>query len=400
MPITSVYVRIERWNAVDAPSPQPASTAGHTKDVVWRRRFWAAGTILFWIAIAAVALYVVGLFITPLSYLIIGMILAYIFYPVVDKLARYIPRGLAILLVFVAALAIAVFLSIAMLRTLTDELQGLLKRLQDFAASNGQAPAFTLPDLLERLGLSTSDLTGNAAWLASGLRGSVNVLASLTVGVFQVFIVALIIGSFTFYLLLDGNRFVSWIRSIIPDRWKPVVNLTLDTADQKFGAFLRGYVVLALVVTVIVGSGAYLLGVPFVLLIMVIVFVCEFIPVFGSYISGPIGILFALTQGWQTGLLYAIFVSIVQGGIDGQILQPRLLGKSVKIYPAIALFLLLMTISVFGLLAVVLIIPLSGVAQVVIASVWSSRHAALSEPETQAVGEQAVAPNNSLPSTP
>jgi predicted PurR-regulated permease PerM len=385
---------------VDAPSPQPAPSAIAPQDVVWRRRFWAAGTVLFWIAIAAVAIYVIGLFITPLSYLIIGMILAYIFYPVVDKLARYIPRGLAILLVFLAALAIAAFLSIAMLRTLTDELQGLLKRLQDFAGSNGQAPSLTLPDLLERLGLSASDLTGNAAWLASALRGSVNVLASLTVGIFQVFIVALIIGSFTFYLLLDGARFVAWIRAIIPDRWKPVVNLTLDTADQKFGSFLRGYVVLALVVSVIVGSGAYLLGVPFVLLIMVIVFVCEFIPVFGSYISGPIGILFALTQGWQTGLLYAIFVSIVQGGIDGQILQPRLLGKSVKIYPAIALFLLLMTISVFGLLAVVLIIPLSGVAQVVIASIWSSRHAASSSSEAQAMDGQEANQQNPLPSTP
>jgi predicted PurR-regulated permease PerM len=385
---------------VDAPSPQPAPSASAAQDVIWRRRFWAAGTILFWIVLAAIAIYVVGLFITPLSYLIIGIILAYIFYPVVDKLARYIPRGLAILLVFLAALAIAVFLSITMLRTLTDELQGLLKRLQDFAGSNGQAPSLTLPDLLERLGLPASDLTGSAAWLASVLRGSVNVLASLTVGIFQVFIVALIIGSFTFYLLLDGNRFVAWIRSIIPERWKPVVNLTLDTADQKFGAFLRGYVVLALVVTVIVGSGAYLLGVPFVLLIMVIVFVCEFIPVFGSYISGPIGILFAFTQGWQTGLLYAIFVSIVQGGIDGQILQPRLLGKSVKIYPAIALFLLLMTISVFGLLAVVLIIPLSGVAQVVIASIWSSRHAASSSSEAQVVHGQEANQHNPLPSTP
>jgi predicted PurR-regulated permease PerM len=385
---------------VDAPSPQPAPSASATQDVIWRRRFWAAGTVLFWIALAAIAIYLVGLFITPLSYVIIGMILAYIFYPVVDKLARYIPRGLAILLVFLAALAIAAFLSIAMLRTLTDELQGLLKRLQDFAGSNGQAPSLTLPDLLERLGLSTSDLTGSAAWLASVLRGSVNVLASLTVGVFQIFIVALIIGSFTFYLLLDGARFVAWIRAVIPDRWKPVVNLTLDTADQKFGSFLRGYVVLALVVSVIVGAGAYFLRVPFVLLIMVIVFVCEFIPVFGSYISGPIGILFALTQGWETGLFYAIFVSIVQGGIDGQILQPRLLGKSVKIYPAIALFLLLMTISVFGLLAVVLIIPLSGVAQVVIASVWSSRHGASPSSEAQVVDDQEANQPNPLPSTP
>lgn len=383
---------------MDAPSPQPTSSASATQDVIWRRRFWAAGTILFWIAIAAAAIYVVGLFVTPLTYLVIGMILAYIFYPIVDMLARYIPRGLAILLVILGLLAIAIFFSVTVLRTLTDQLQGLLRGLQDYAGSNGQTLP-TLPDLLERLGLTSADLKSSAGWLAAGLRGSVSALASLTAGVFQIFIVTLIIGSFMFYLLLDGARFVAWIRAITPDRWKPVVNLTLGSADQKFGSFLRGYVVLALVVSTIVGAGAYLLGVPFVVLLMVIVFVCEFIPVFGSYISGPIGILFALTQGWQTGLIYAIFVSIVQGGIDGQILQPRLLGKSVKIYPAVALFLLLMTISVFGLLAVVLIIPLSGVAQVLIASIWSSRHAAPSS-EAQGAEAQEAAAHNPLPSTP
>jgi predicted PurR-regulated permease PerM len=383
---------------VDAPSPQPTSTASASQDIAWRRRFWAAGTILFWIAIAAATIYVVGLFVTPLTYLIIGMILAYIFYPIVDLLARYIPRGLAILLVILGLLAIAIFFSVTVLRTLTDQLQGLLRGLGDYAGSNGQA-APALPDLLERLGLPSADLKSSAGWLATGLRGSVSALASLTAGVFQIFIVTLIIGSFMFYLLLDGARFVAWIRVITPDRWKPAVNLTLGSADQKFGSFLRGYVVLALVVSTIVGAGAYLLGVPFVVLLMVIVFVCEFIPVFGSYISGPIGILFALTQGWQTGLIYAIFVSIVQGGIDGQILQPRLLGKSVKIYPAVALFLLLMTISVFGLLAVVLIIPLSGVAQVLIASIWSSRHAAPTSGEQVAEAQEA-APHNPLPSTP
>jgi predicted PurR-regulated permease PerM len=383
---------------VDAPSPQPTSSSSSTHDVIWRRRFWAAGTVLFWIAIAAAAIYVVGLFVTPLTYLVIGMILAYIFYPIVDMLARYIPRGLAILLVILGLLAIAIFFSVTVLRTLTDQLQGLLKGLQDFADFNGQTRP-TLADLLERLGLTSADLKSSAGWLATGLRGSVSALVSLTAGVFQIFIVTLIIGSFMFYLLLDGARFVAWIRAITPDRWKPVVNLTLGSADQKFGSFLRGYVVLALVVSIIVGAGAYLLGVPFVALLMVIVFVCEFIPVFGSYISGPIGILFALTQGWQTGLIYAIFVSIVQGGIDGQILQPRLLGKSVKIYPAVALFLLLMTISVFGLLAVVLIIPLSGVAQVLIASIWSSRHAAPST-VAQVADEQEAASHNPLPSTP
>jgi predicted PurR-regulated permease PerM len=365
----------------------------------WRRRFWTAGTIVFWIAIAAVALYVLGLFIIPLTYLVIGMILAYVFYPVVDRLERRLPRALAILLLFLLVLAVAVALVVGLLRTLVDQLQQLLERLQTYAGASGQASPTTLTELLERLGISSSDLTASAGWLVSALRGGLSALASLTVGVFQVFIVALIIASFTFYLLLDGARLVTWIRGSTPQRWRPAVNLALDTMDNKFGAFLRGYVVLALVVSIIVGAGAYLMHVPFVLVIMVVVFVCEFIPVFGSYISGPIGILFALTQGWQIGLLYAIFVSIVQGGIDGQILQPRLLGKSVKIHPAVALLLLLMALQVFGLLGAVLVIPLASVAQVVASSVWSSRRAAPPAPETQAADRNDAVPHDPLPST-
>jgi len=384
---------------MDAPAPQPDTSASALQQSAWRRRFWAAGTIVFWIAIAAVTLYVLGLFIAPLTYLILGMILAYVFYPLVDALERRMPRALAILLVFLIVLAVVVVLFVGLLRTLVDQLQGLLQRLQIYAGSNGQAPPATLPDLLEHLGISSSDLTASAGWLATALRGGVSALASLTVGVFQVFIVALIIASFTFYLLLDGARLITWIRGSAPQRWQPAVNLALDTMDNKFGSFLRGYVVLAIVVSIIVGAGAYLLGVPFVLVIMLVVFVCEFIPVFGSYISGPIGILFALTQGWQTGLIYAIFVSVVQGGIDGQILQPRLLGKSVKIHPAVALLLLLMALQVFGLLGAVLIIPLASVAQVVASSVWSSRHAAPPAPEAQVADRNDAIPHDPLPST-
>jgi predicted PurR-regulated permease PerM len=385
--------------SMDAPAPQPDTSASALQQSAWRHRFWAAGTIVFWIAIAAVTLYVLGLFIAPLTYLILGMILAYVFYPLVDALERRMPRALAILLVFLAILAVVIFFAVTLLRTLVDQLQNLLHRLQTYAGSNGQAPPATLPDLLEHLGISSSDLTASAGWLATALRGGVSALASLTAGVFQVFIVALIIASFTFYLLLDGARLITWIRGSAPQRWQPAVNLALDTMDNKFGSFLRGYLVLSLVVSIIVGAGAYLLGVPFVLVIMLVVFVCEFIPVFGSYISGPIGILFALTQGWQTGLAYAIFVTIVQGGIDGQILQPRLLGKSVKIHPAVALLLLLMAIQVFGLLGAVLVIPLSSVAQVVVASIWSSRHATSAPPEAQAAHENETIPHDTLPST-
>ena len=98
------------------------------------------------------------------------------------------------------------------------------------------------------------------------------------------------------------------------------------------------------------------------MLIAVIVFILEFVPVVGAYISGAIGILFALTQGWQVALIYAIFVTIMQGVLDGQILAPRILGRSVGIHPIISIFALIAMAQLFGLFGALLAVPLAACA--------------------------------------
>jgi len=119
-------------------------------------------------------------------------------------------------------------------------------------------------------------------------------------------------------------------------------------------------------------SGAYIIGVPFLVLLLVIVFICEFIPLVGSWISGFIGILFALTQGWQTALIYAIFVSLVQGGLDGQILAPRVFGRAVGLHPMVSLLALLADVQLFGMIGALLACPVAGITQTFITSLWKT----------------------------
>ena len=120
----------------------------------------------------------------------------------------------------------------------------------------------------------------------------------------------------------------------------------------------------------LIGVGAYFIGIPFAVLIAVIVFILEFVPVVGAYISGAIGILFALTQGWQVALIYAIFVTIMQGVLDGQILAPRILGRSVGIHPIISIFALIALAQLFGLFGALLAVPLAACVQIYIVAFW------------------------------
>jgi predicted PurR-regulated permease PerM len=110
--------------------------------------------------------------------------------------------------------------------------------------------------------------------------------------------------------------------------------------------------------------------VPFAILIGVIVFICEFVPQIGAYISGFIGVLFAATQGWEVALIYAIFVSLVQGVLDAQVLQPRIFGHAVGLHPVVTLFAMLIFGSLFGLLGAILAIPIAGVASVFVYASW------------------------------
>jgi predicted PurR-regulated permease PerM len=149
---------------------------------------------------------------------------------------------------------------------------------------------------------------------------------------------------------------------------------------------------MATLMSILVTGGAYVIGVPYAALIGVIVFFFEFIPQIGAYISGAIGVLFALTAGWQTGLIYAIYVSILQGIVDGQILAPRILGHSVGIHPVISVFFMFVFGTLFGLWGAFLAAPIVGVIQVFVVSSWSAWQQREPEqfPEVQEQKEQKV----------
>ena len=148
------------------------------------------------------------------------------------------------------------------------------------------------------------------------------------------------------------------------------INYFLALVDQKAGGYLRGQIVKATITTALVTPVAYLLGVPFAFLIGVIVFVTDFIPQVGAYISGAIGILFAATQGWETALIYGIYATLIQGVLDGQILAPRILGKSVGVHPVISIFFMFVFGTIWGLWGAFLSAPIVGIVQVFVIASW------------------------------
>ena len=336
---------------------------------LWLRRFLFALTILAWIAIGGVILYVLGRIVDSIFLLIISLLIAYILYPLVKIFQRFMPRPLAILVVFLLLLVSLGFIIFYVMFTAITQLAQLIVVIEKFI---GDVQAGRYPDLINLM-----NNIGIARFLQSSAQQMLsqvgNVLARVipfVSSIFAVFINIIIVASFSIYLLADGPRVIYWLKHKTPLKQHERIDFVLSTLEQTVGGFVRGQLLLSALMSFLIGVGAYFIGIPFAVLIAVIVFILEFVPVVGAYISGAIGILFALTQGWQVALIYAIFVTFMQGILDGQILAPRILGRSVGIHPIISIFALIAMAQLFGLFGALLAVPLAACAQIYIVAFW------------------------------
>jgi predicted PurR-regulated permease PerM len=354
------------------PEQSTASPGDSPSTSVWLKRSLIARTVLFWMIIGAIILFGLGAIIVPVILLLIATAIAYVLYPLVKIFRRFMPHFLAILATYVLVLIGVILLFYFIAVPLIGQLVSLIRSLQvdDQGLVAGQSTALT--KFLNDLGISTEFLIQSNQVLISQLKHLISGLLPLVGSAFTIFIEVIIVSSVSIYLIVDGPRVITWLKHGTPLKQRATVTLFVESLDKIAGGLLRGVLFLATVMAIVTVVGATIIGVPYAILIGVIVFIFEFVPQIGAYISGFIGILFAATQGWEVALIYAIFVSLVQGVLDAQVLAPRILGRAVGLHPVVSLFAMLIFGSLFGLLGAILAIPIAGVASVFVYASWNA----------------------------
>jgi predicted PurR-regulated permease PerM len=134
---------------------------------------------------------------------------------------------------------------------------------------------------------------------------------------------AVIVGIVSIYLVLDGGRFLHWATGNTPLSHRRNVSFFVQSLDRVMGGYIRGQLLLCLAIAILIGFGMWVVRVPFPLVLAVLAFVLEFIPMIGLWLVSALCVLVALSQGWQIALL-ALAVAVVANVIEGNILSPRL----------------------------------------------------------------------------
>src|SRR5207248_5010390 len=135
------------------------------------------------------------------------------------------------------------------------------------------------------------------------------------------------------------------------------------------GGYIRGQLLLAFLIGVLVGVGMAVIRVPYAVLLGVLAFVFAFVPVLGTFVSGAACVLLALTLGWPYAvgvLVYFIIIHVLEGDIVG----PRIVGQAIGLHPIVSLAALIAGAELFGIWGALFASPLAGILQAMLVALW------------------------------
>jgi predicted PurR-regulated permease PerM len=347
-----------------------ASTDAPPSGRARRRRLITALMILAFIAIGAVALYALSLIEGAVILLIFSALLAYLIYPLVQFLGRRLPHPLAIAvahLLVAGALAVGMYIVISSLIRQSSE---LAQSIQYLLSPAGERRLQSVIDFLGKVGITKDQVTQFKNQLLSVVLGSLSGLLPFLAPFFSNIINLILVVTLSVYFVIDGPRMIRWLRLKTPLSGRDRINFLLSALDQSLGGYFRGSLLLALIGALATGVGLALLHVQYAALLGVLFFLLYFVPVIGAYVIGPLCILAALPQGWVVTLIVAVYMTLLQSIVLGQILAPRVFSKAVGIHPIVALFSLFAGVELFGLVGGLLAVPAAGVLQQIIVALW------------------------------
>ena len=324
-------------------------------------------------ALVVMALWLLGPVLTPF---VVAAVLAYALTPLVNRLDDMgkgrLPRVVAVILVELLFILLALSLLLLIVPIVAKEIPLIREQVPLLAdrITNGLTPwlaQFGIKVSLDAGSLKTlalKYLNANYEDMFGSLLSSIRLGGSVALAMLGN---ALLIPVALFYLLMDWDKFVARLLELVPPPMRSAFDSFTDEADSVLGQYLRGQMLVMLVMAAFYASGLALFGLDLALPIGIFTGLAMFIP----YLGFGIGLILAVLAGvLQFASIKAIVMVAVVYGI-GQVIEslyltPRLVGERIGLHPLAVIFALLAFGQVFGFVGVLIALPLSAVLLVAI----------------------------------
>ncbi|KAB1948396.1 AI-2E family transporter [Micromonospora sp. ALFpr18c] len=343
----------------------------------WTALPWLVRTAVLWSACLVVivaGLYLLGkiaVLLAPLAIALAATIfLTALLDPVLLLLRRLrLPAALAALLTVLLLLGILVGLgalvwnlTASQFDQLSQELTQGLDRSRDFVTSTLPVSDAQLDKLVEQ---ARQGLSGSSPDPVAGARTASEVVGSA--------LLALVL---LFFLLKDGRSMWHWMLSRVADPTRPVMTEAGRAGWQTLGAYSRGTMLIAAIDAIGIGLALVLLRVPLALPLALITFLGGFVPIIGATVAGAVAVLVALAANGPTTALLTLAAVIAVQQIEGNLLEPLVMKRQVRLHPAVILVAVTAGTLIAGIAGAFVSVPITAVVWRVIDTVQRRRSAA------------------------
>ncbi|MEU7750755.1 AI-2E family transporter [Micromonospora sp. NPDC049101] len=359
-----------------------ATTGGSGPRQTWAALPWLVRTAVSWSACLVVViagLYLLGriaVLLAPLAIALAATIfLTALLDPVLLLLRRLrLPAALAALCTVLLLLGILVGvgalvwnLTASQFDQLSQELTQGVERSRDFVTSTLPVSEAQLDRLVDQ---ARQGLSGSSPDPVAGARTATEVFGSA--------LLALVL---LFFLLKDGRSMWHWVLSRVSGTTQPVLAEAGRAGWQTLGAYSRGTMFIAAIDALGIGLALVVLRVPLALPLALITFLGGFVPIIGATVAGAVAVLVALAAKGPTTALLTLAAVIAVQQIEGNLLEPLVMKRQVRLHPAVILVAVTAGTLIAGIAGAFVSVPITAVLWRVIDTVQQRRSAsALTSP--------------------
>lgn len=303
---------------------------------------------------------------------LMGMLLAYLGDPVVDRLeSRGWIRSIAVVVVMLAILLFGLILIVVLIPQIQQQISALMGRMPGYLLWLEQEGVAMMAAWLG-LDIEAVTLQSLMPWIGQhvqehgdGLSSLIALLSNSGMTVLGWIVNLLLVPVVTFYMLRDWDLFIDHCRDLVPRRYLAVISQLAGDSDMVLGAFMRGQMTVMLALGTIYTLGLWWVGVEFALLIGVVAGVVSFVPYLGLIVGLLTAGMAAVLQFHSLEPLIGVGgVFLVAQLLEATILTPLLLGDRIGLHPVVVIFAVMAGGELFGFIGVLLALPVAAIVMV------------------------------------
>ena len=281
------------------------------------------------------------------------LILSALLKPVDWLASKKIPRVLAVILVYIFVISVLGFI----FGTIVPP---LVKQTTDFVAKTPQI-IDSINNFLVFHQIPSEDVSGAITRQIGQIAEN---FISISTTIFSSIFFILTLFVLSFYMLLEWKKFIKFVTSPFSGIQEKLVANIVTKVEYGLGRWVRGQLILSLIVGLMTYIGLSLLGIPFALPLSLIAAILEIVPIVGPIIASIPAILVGLASAPILGLAVAALFLIVQQ-IENNLLVPMVMSKVVGLQPPVIIIALLIGAKLAGIMGAFLAIPVVVVAKIV-----------------------------------